>query len=356
MTTALARRTETSYSVMPLPGRVKYAETLAAAGDMIPGGLFDKQTGRPSPAKIFLAFETGAMLGLDPMASLQGIDVIEGRATIAPRLMLALIRQAGYRVKITESGTVEGGDYAVTTRAYRPEDPDDSEEATFSIRQAARAGLCKYDVDPATGDWKVTALSGRGNPLPWQMYPEDLTQWRSVSRLGRKGFGHILLGIAYTPEELEAVVGEDGTRDFTVQDETEARLITELLGLDDKQDLRAFYQRVTDAQDWTPKLSAEFDVHLMRTTKDSAPKAVGAPGNTGDPDLDGEQQEPARHDEDGDLQGTEPAEPEPVPVAATAAAPRAFDASAMSTPAEPEIDPEIADYERALAAGEITEP
>ncbi len=314
MTTELARRPQTGYSVLPTLARMDYATKLAGAGDMIPSGLFDKRTGQPSPAKIFLAFETGAMLGLEPMAALQGIDVIEGRATIAPRLMLALIRQAGYRVKITESGTVEGGDYAVTTRAYRPEDPDDSEEATFTIQQAARAGLCKYAVDPATGLWKVTARSQKGNPLPWEMYPEDLTQWRSVSRLGRKGFGHILLGIAYTPEELEAVVGEDGTRDQTVDTEGEAKLLQELLAIDDRQDLRAFFTRVNGDDSWTPKLSAEFDAHLMRVTKDSGKKAVGAPGNTGDPDLDGE---PVADESTGEVVDAEPepsdpeGEPEP---------------------------------------------
>lgn len=289
MSTDLVRHS-TSYSRMGLQQRTAYAHTISGAADMIPAGLNDKATGRPSPAKIFLVLETGSMLGLDPMAALQGIDVIEGRATIAPRLMLALIRAAGYRVKITERGTVEGGDFGVHVKAWDPADPEDSEEATFTIAMAARAGLCTYTRDQQTGQWTVKARSTRGNPLPWEMYPEDLTQWRAVSRMGKRGFGHILLGIAYTPEELEAVVGEDGTRADVVDTEAEAATVLRIKALDDRQDLRVLYNELRAADQLTPTIERELDAHLMTVTKDSRPPQAGRPGHTGDPAIDGPQQ------------------------------------------------------------------
>ncbi len=43
-----------AYEAASLDARIKYANTIAAAGQMIPKGLFDPATGKPSPPKVLL--------------------------------------------------------------------------------------------------------------------------------------------------------------------------------------------------------------------------------------------------------------------------------------------------------------
>lgn len=294
MTHELIRR-ETSYSRMLMSERMAYANMLAGAGDLIPRGLFDPATGRPSPAKIFLVLETGAMLGLEPMASLQGIDVIEGTATLSPRLVLALIRAAGYRVQETEHGTIEqdGRDYGWSVEVY----DDELEQAapiastTFRLADAVRAGLCTLEQD--SHGWRTVAMSERGKPLPWQQYPSDMVLWRAVGRVSRRGFSHVTLGIAYMPEELASgVVGEDGTRELpTAESEN---LIDALRRIDDRADLSAWWKLHREDDAMTPAVRNALDAHLLTITRDSRREhRPGSPGNTGIAELDQAAQPPA---------------------------------------------------------------
>lgn len=288
MTHELIRR-ETSYSRMMMSERMGYANMMAGAGDLIPRGLFDNSTGRPSPAKVFLVFETGSMLGLEPMAALQGIDVIEGSATLSPRLVLALIRAAGYRVVDHEHGTIEanGLDYGWTVEVFDDEDDPDMpmSSGTFTLRDAVRAGLCTVVRD---GDvWKTVAVAERsGKPLPWQQYPSDMTYWRALGRIARRGFSHVTLGIAYMPEELTSgVVGEDGTRQVTTSESAE--LIAEVRQLHDRADIRTWWKAHRNDDACTPDVRNAMDAHLLTVTRDSAAeRRAGAPGNTGIAELD----------------------------------------------------------------------
>lgn len=207
----------TVYQSASLADRKSYAQTLASAADLIPKGLWavskdanGNNVNAPSPGKILLVAETGAMLGLHPMAALQGIDVIEGKATISPQLMTGLLRAAGHKVRIKATGTVTGGDYSVTVTLVRSDDPDEPFESTWDIDRAVRAGLCTYTYDATTGKWAVRARSQSGKSLPWENYPETMCKWRAIAEVGREGGDDVLKGISYTPEEMGAVVSEDG--------------------------------------------------------------------------------------------------------------------------------------------------
>lgn len=207
----------TVYQSASLADRKSYAQTLASAADLIPKGLWavskdanGNNVNAPSPGKILLVAETGAMLGLHPMAALQGIDVIEGKATISPQLMTGLLRAAGHKVRIKSSGTVTGGDYKVTVTLIRSDDPDEPFESTWDIDRAARAGLCTYNYDATAGKWSVRARSQSGKVLPWESYPETMCKWRAIAEVGREGGDDVLKGISYTPEEMGAIVTEEG--------------------------------------------------------------------------------------------------------------------------------------------------
>lgn len=269
--------------------RWKYAQALAGAGDLIPQGLFEtahvdgQNVRRPSIGKIFLVLETGNMLGLEPMAALQGINVIEGRATISPQMMSGLLRRAGHVLTITKSGTVAGGDFQATATLIRKDDPEHPISDTWDLHRAARAGLCTYAQ--TGGVWKVSAASQSGKAKPWQSYPENMCVWRAVGVVGREGGDDVLLGVAYTAEEFGADVNADGEF-LELGEDYEEATIAHLKSLDDRAQLAEFVQHLNREDGWTDRIQAEFDAHLMRTTKDSRPKLEGTPGRTGEPALD----------------------------------------------------------------------
>ncbi|CAN7515386.1 hypothetical protein LJR042_003515 [Microbacterium maritypicum] len=183
-----------AYESASLDARMKYANTIAAAGQMIPRGLFDPATGKPSPAKVLLVMETGSMLGLHPMAALQSINVVEGRATLAAQLMAGLIRQAGHRLEIVKSGTIPGGDYAVTVTGTRA-DTGDVYTSTWDMHRAIRAQLVdSYERNPQ-GVFVVRARSEKGKVLPWEAYAESMPKWRAISEVALEGFSDVTLGM-----------------------------------------------------------------------------------------------------------------------------------------------------------------
>lgn len=190
-----------TYEAASLTERQQYASTLAAAGQLIPSGLFD--AGKPSPGKILLVMETGAMLGLHPMAALQSIDVVEGRATLSAKLMSALIRKAGHKLAIVKTGTIPSGDYSVTVTGTRA-DTEETFVVTWDIPRAIRAGLVdSYGPNPnsKTGQWVVRARSSKGGIKPWEAYAETMPVNRAISEISREGFSDVIFGL-YSTEEM----------------------------------------------------------------------------------------------------------------------------------------------------------
>lgn len=187
------------YEGSPLDERMRYAETLANAGDLIPKGLMyqpiDENTmaargpKRPSPGKILLVMETGAMLGLHPVAALQGIHVIEGKASLAASTMSAVIRQAGHDLKVWTEGTVAGGDFRAVASLVRKGE-------TFEYRSV-------WDAERATR----AGLLGKDN---WKNYFEAMCKNRAVSDVCRDGASDTLAGVIYTPDELGAIENDRG--------------------------------------------------------------------------------------------------------------------------------------------------
>lgn len=197
------------YKDADMDGRWRYSQSLAQAGNLLPASMRDPATGQFSPGRVYLIAETGSMLGLHPMAALAGINVIEGKPAASAALMSAVVRAAGHKLRVRESGTVEGGDYSVTTTLIRSDDPDEPFTSIWTPHRAARAGLCTY-IKGQNGIWQVRASSKQGNPLPWQLYTESLCKARSMSEVTRDGGQDVLMGVRYTPEELGAAIDANG--------------------------------------------------------------------------------------------------------------------------------------------------
>lgn len=143
------------------------AETLARS-NMVPKDY------RGKPDEIIAAALYGREVGFGVTTSLSYIQVINGKAGLSAEAMVALCRKAGHSI----SGTVTATEaHVIGKRA----DTGDEMEVTWTIDMAKRAGL--------TSD-------------TWRKYQESMLWARAVSQLCRQLFPDVIMGLSYTPEEL----------------------------------------------------------------------------------------------------------------------------------------------------------
>ena len=184
--------------------RWKYAESMAASS-LLPDVF------RGKPANAFWAVEYAAMLGLSPMVAFTEVHVIEGKPTASASLMIGLAQAKGHKVRLSQSGTVEGGDISVTCTVVRSDDPDHPYTSTWDLRRALIAELIdRLDTDQ-DGRTIVVQRTQKGRAGSWQKYTLSLLKARAKSEACRDGAEDALLGMHYTPEELGVEVDEDGS-------------------------------------------------------------------------------------------------------------------------------------------------
>lgn len=138
---------------------------------------------RGKPESVFAAVLYGEELGLGPMQSLNSIHVIEGKPSMAPELMRALVFKAGHRIDVKVCMNDE-----VILYGRRA---DSGSEATvkWTMKDAQNAGL-----------------AGRG---AWKTYPRAMLLARATSELCRMLFADVVAGLSYTPEEAASIAGSD---------------------------------------------------------------------------------------------------------------------------------------------------
>ena len=125
---------------------------------------------------IFAVWRQGRAVGIDLMEALQQIYVVNGKPCMSALLMVALARRQGHSIE----GESEPG--KVTLNGTRA-DNGDTWSVTWTLEDAKHVGLTKKEN--------------------WKLYPDDMLWARAASSLCRKLFGDVLMGLAYTPEELE---------------------------------------------------------------------------------------------------------------------------------------------------------
>lgn len=131
------------------------------------------------------AMLSGDEVGLSPMQSLASIDVIEGKPALNALAQRALVQAHGHDVWIHERIADGRGDrsrVSVTVRGRRA-GSDHIAESTWSLDRARQAGL----------------LSKRN----WQNHPEAMCFARASSDVCRQIAADVLLGLAYSTEELQ---------------------------------------------------------------------------------------------------------------------------------------------------------
>ncbi|AJC60188.1 hypothetical protein [Streptomyces sp. 769] len=162
---------------MSVETKLDYCRAFAASG------LLPRQF-RGQPANLLYAVEYAESLGLHPMVAITGVHVIEGKPSASSALISALVRRAGHRLRIKGDAT------AAVAQVIRTDDPDWTFEVRFTIEDARRAGLLGKDV--------------------WKKYPASMLKARALSAVARDACEEALFGIHYTPEELGAVVDQEG--------------------------------------------------------------------------------------------------------------------------------------------------
>lgn len=141
---------------------------------------------RGNAANAFVAAETGAALGLEPLQALASIAVINGRAALSSDLMAAVIRRAGHTLRI-----VENSPESVTATLIRADDKKFEFTVTWDKDKATKAGL-----------W--------GQKGPWSQYPTQMLRARAITEVARQGAPEALMGMIYSPEDFGATITDTG--------------------------------------------------------------------------------------------------------------------------------------------------
>ena len=176
---ALAPTPGFSYITAGLQERAAYIARIAPS-TIIPTAY------RGNAANAFVAAETGAALGLEPLQALASIAVINGRATLSADLMAAVIRRAGHTLRI-----VENNHESVTATLIRADDKTFKFEVTWDKDKAVKAGL-----------W--------GQKGPWSQYPAQMLRARAITEVARQGASEVLMGMIYSPEDFGATIADTG--------------------------------------------------------------------------------------------------------------------------------------------------
>lgn len=173
---------------------VDYAERLAYSG-LIP----DVYQGKP--ANVLWAIEFGRTLGLSTLAAINGVNVIKGKPTASAALISALVRRAGHKMRIGYNAATMTG----WAEIVRVDDPDFTFRSEWDLERAVEAELCKIK------DGKPYAVDSKGNTLPWKKFYPSMVKARATTEVARDACEEVLFGLHYTPEELGAVVDDDGS-------------------------------------------------------------------------------------------------------------------------------------------------
>lgn len=138
-----------------------------------------------TPEQALAIILTGRELGIPAMTALNGINVIQGKPTISPQLMLGLIERSGQLDDIK----IEASD----------------EEVSVTMKRKGRSAHTEvFGWEQA----KAMQLVSKDN---YRKQATTMFKWRAVSACARVVFPDVLLGL-YTHEELapDAQFNEDG--------------------------------------------------------------------------------------------------------------------------------------------------
>lgn len=163
-------------------GRLKMLAEMMAACQL----SYAKINNQPAKAgDLFIVMLKGVEVGLEPLAAMDTISIIQGKPALSPQGMLALINRSNE----LENMAVTHDDSTCTVTMKRK--GRDAHTETFSMNDA-----------------NAMQLTGKDN---WKKQARTMRKWRAIAACARVVFPDVIQGL-YTPEELDpdVVVGDDG--------------------------------------------------------------------------------------------------------------------------------------------------
>ncbi len=144
-----------------------------------------------TPEKALAIMQKGKELGIPAMEAMSSINVIQGKPSVSPQLMLALAR----RTKELENFSIDKNDRQATVKVKRK--GQDEVTTIFTIEQATQMGLASKDN--------------------WKKMPGIMLQWRAIAENLRITFPDAISGL-YTYDEMGADMDAEGnlTANLTV--------------------------------------------------------------------------------------------------------------------------------------------
>jgi len=146
-----------------------------AESDLLPKILKNK------PADVAIILLTGIEFGLQPMAAIRGINVIEGKASMSADLLSGLVQQ---KVHVCEYFRMVTCTDTLATFETKRHGHSEAVKLSYTIEQAQRAGL-----------------TGKDN---WKKHPADMLAARCISRLSKRVYPDITQG-CYVPDEEDEI-------------------------------------------------------------------------------------------------------------------------------------------------------
>lgn len=191
------------------PPRVHYAprytlaEKLIWADEMHRSSLLVKGFAG-NKANVLYALEYAEVIGMHPLAVMQGLSVIGGKPTANAGMIASLVRMAGHKLRVSYDAPTMTATCTIT----RVDDPTPS-VVTWDMAKALRAGLVD-SFNRQTGTVTARNPKDKNEAMPWEKYTPSLLKARALTEGAREACQEALFGIMYTPEELGALVDENG--------------------------------------------------------------------------------------------------------------------------------------------------
>ena len=154
--------------------QMRFAEVVSQAKGMLPRAY------EGNPANVLVAIQYGASLGIEPMAALQNIDVIQGTPTLSAKAVAAMVRANGHKLWVNE----DEQNMSATCTIVRNDDKEHPVTVTRDKAWAQRMGLLTKDN--------------------YKKQPTTMLMWRAVTACANRACPELFLGLggAYTADEL----------------------------------------------------------------------------------------------------------------------------------------------------------
>lgn len=153
------------------------------AATMLVGTSFVPASYNGKPTEAAAAIVTGQGLGLDPLASLRSMDVIQGTPAFRAITIRAVVQAHGHEIWVEES----------------------------TQQRAIVKGRRRGDANVVTSMWDMDRARRLNltNKTNWKAQPEAMLVARATAEVGRLIAADALLGMAYSIEELEDGVASE---------------------------------------------------------------------------------------------------------------------------------------------------